>query len=136
MPVARSARELFDYVLMEDRDLPAEQQTTFSLRALSTRVSLALDNLASTDGKDIAVRVGHRIIATVRAGLAGWRNFNDKDGKPIPFHAAAGPRMIYGVEVDNPADLESLEWFSPEQVKELAGAIVDGNQLTRADVRS
>jgi hypothetical protein len=138
MAVARSSRETFEYVLLEDRGLPADRQTVFSLRRLPTRVLLALENLTSvaTNGRSADVRLGDRFVVLLRAGVAGWRNFADADGKPIEFRSVAGPRLVYGIEIENPADVACLEFLSAEQAKELAEAVQDGNTATRDDVKN
>ncbi len=138
MAVARSSRETFDYVLLEDRALPVERQSVFLLRRLSTRLMLALENLTSvaTNGRSADPRLGDRYVVLLRAGIAGWRNFCDVDGKPIEFKAHAGARMVAGIEVENPAEVACLEWLSAEQAKELAEAVQAGNTVTQADVKN
>lgn len=141
MAVARSARESFPYVLLEDRALPVEQRTTFHLRRLPTRLMLALDNLTSlTTGagqeNDVAVRLGDRQIVALRAGLCGWDNFADAEGKPIPFEMTRGRSLISGVVVDDAAKESAIEWLRPEWAKELAGAITSGNTFTTGDAKN
>lgn len=137
MPVARSSRETFRYVLRCDRNLEPSKQTVFHLRRLSTRVMLALENLQTVDvssGMQATVRFGDQKMVALRAGLAGWDNFCMSDGTPAPFKSDAGTRAIHGVTVENPASEESISYLQPDWAKELAEAILDGNTVQPADV--
>lgn len=137
MPVARSTRETFRYILKCDRSLPTAQQTIFHLRRLPTGVMLALENLQTVDvssGLQATVRFGDQKMVALRAGLAGWENFCLADGTPVAFKANAGTRSIHGVSVDAPASEESVAYLQPEHAKELAEAVLDGNTVTPTDV--
>lgn len=137
MPIARSSRETFRYVLKCDRSLEPSKQTVFILRALPTRVMMALDNLQTVDvgeGMRATVRFGDQKMVALRAGLAGWENYSTSDGTPVPFKADAGTRMVHGVQVEMPASEESIGWLAAEHAKELAEAVLEANTLKPGDV--
>jgi hypothetical protein len=137
MVVARSARETFTYVLLCDRALPPEKQSVFTLRRLSTRTMMALENLQSIDlggTNKVTVRLGDQRTVILRAGLCAWTNFNTANGQPAEFKSDAGVRMVHGVEIDRPASQSTVDLLEPEHAKELVDAIVAGNTVTPDDV--
>lgn len=138
MALARSTRETFPYVLEADRRLPKEQQTLFRLRRLSNAQMLAIDNLVTVDAQTgaVAMRAGDQKVAALRAGLAGWENFNDEGGAPVPFRTDTGTRVVHGVTVENPVAMETLDQLRTEDARELAAAILAGNQLTTDDAKN
>lgn len=124
MPLARSNRDLFDYVLKEDRELPAEQQTVFHLRALSSRVAMRMHTLAQV--KPVALL----------AGVAGWKNFRDAAGNEVVCKHAKGKVIVEGIELDKPLSEESLDYLSPEWCNELAAAVLTNNRLSSDDAKN
>jgi hypothetical protein len=137
MAVARS-KEGWSYVLKADRELPPEQRTTFHLRRLSNRTMTALQNLAtySLQNADIKVATGTQRWVTLKAGLAGWTNFLMPDGTPAEFRLFEGSTTLHGVELASSVRDESLELLDYADAMELADAIVDGNELTKADAKN
>ncbi len=128
MVVARSVKEVFDYVLQDDRLLPVEKQTVFHLRRFSTRLSLRVQDLQSSRGQIAEV--------VLRAGIAGWTNFADADGEHVGCKHESGLKHIHGCEVRDPLTLECLDRLSPEIAGEIASAIIMGNTLTTDDVKN
>jgi hypothetical protein len=138
MAIARSTKETFDYILEADRALSPAEQTVFQLRRLSNAIMLALENLTTVDstGGSIAVRTGDAKALALHAGVAGWRNLRDEKGNEVPFKAHEGRKLILGVALQDPASSESLERLRVDDLKELAGAIFAGNQVTVADAKN
>jgi hypothetical protein len=137
MTIARTTKETFDYLLEADRKLPPGEQTVFQLRRLSNATMLALENLTTFDSAaSINVRTGDAKIVTLHSGLAGWKNLRDAERNEVTFKADVGRKVILGVAIDNPASSESLERLSIADLKELAGAILAGNQVTVDDAKN
>lgn len=128
MPVARSTREVFDYVCQEDRELPKEKQTVFHLRRLSTRHAVR--------ARDLAEEQGRMCEFALRAGIAGWDNLCDDEGRAVPCAHDKGVHGIFGIEVKDPLSLESLNRLPPQIIGELASAIITGNTLSEDDVKN
>ena len=128
MVVARSAKEVFDYVPVCDRDLPPDQQTVFHLRRFTARLALRVQDLSAARGQ-----VGEVVL---RAGIAGWSNFHDAEGNDIVAKHKKGRELINGAQVDNPLTEESLDWLSPELLGELASAIITGNTVNADDLKN
>lgn len=127
MPVARSTKEVFDYVTLADRELAKEKQTTFHLRRLSTQLILRARSL---DDHSKMVEFA------LRCGVAGWENFADADGAPVKASHDKGEQLVFGVAVRDPLSSESLNRLPPDVVVELAKAIVEGNTLTEDDAKN
>ena len=128
MVVARSSKEVFDYVLQEDRALPVEKQTVFHLRRFSTRLALRAQDLQASRGQ-VAELV-------LRSGIHGWSNFADGEGGVVECKHDKGIKTLWGCDVHNPLTLESMDRLSPEIAGELASAIITGNTLTDEDVKN
>lgn len=127
MPVARSTKEVFDFVTLADRELPKEKQTTFILRRLSTQLMLRAQSFDD---------YGKTVEFTLRCGVAGWENFCDADGTPVKAVHEKGEQLVYGVVVRDPLTVESLNRLPADLVVEIAKAIVTGNVLTEADSKN
>lgn len=134
MTVARSTKETFDFVTVADRAQPREKQTTFHLRRLSTAAVIRLRDLR--DGNDPAI--GSWMTFALRAGLAGWSNFNDPDGQPVPFVADKSPATLFGLGliVAQTASEDSINRLSISDASDIALAIMTGNELTADDVKN
>ena len=129
MVVARSSKDLFDYIPVADRDQPKEKQTTFHLRPFPTHLQLRAQRLVEEDK-------GHMAEVVVRAGIANWTNFVDAGGKVVECKHEKGVVSVHGVEVRDPLTLESMDWISQTLCTELAVAIWTGNTLTDDDVKN
>lgn len=138
MAVARTTRETFDFVLEADRALPPEQQTVFHLRSLSQATMMAIENLMTIDPSmaTMSLRSGDQKLLVLRAGLAGWTRFMDADGVEVPFRAEPGRRSVFGTSIDSPAAMECIERLRTSDAREIADAIILGNQLTKTDVKN
>lgn len=137
MVIARSVNETFPYVCIADRAKPPGEQTTFRLRRLPALVALALDNLhdANADGSRVTLRIGDQKKVALLAGLAGWENLNDSEGRPIEFRAASGDRPVCGITVKNPADAAVVDLLPHDVAEELADAVRNGSVFTELDAK-
>lgn len=130
MAIARSTRESIPFVLVAERSLPPEQQTTFHLAPLPHHLLTSiLDLMAKNEN-------GKWIELAIAAGLRGWDNFPDETGAATPFTFEPGPRTIAGVLVKRPVAAETLDRIPSSLLVELAKAIVDENRLTEADAKN
>lgn len=137
MPVARNKLETVRYVTIADRALPPERQSVFLLRPLTNKTRAQIQNLVQlhADGRTSPL-LGSMRRAALKAGLVGWENFADADGKAVPFQTEKGSRLFHGVDVVNPPTDETLEWLSPEDEVELANAIINGATLDEDDAKN
>lgn len=122
MVIARSVTETFSVVLESDKE--SERPTTFRIRALPHRVMLALPGLSPKEQVELIVR----------AGVADWENLVDGAGAPVPARRADQAQNLFGVEVDKPLSLESLDALPLFVVTELSEAVLEQNKLTQEKV--
>lgn len=127
MPIARSTNSVFDYVCLEDRDLPAEEQTVFQLRTLTSEEHLRASDIASMGG-------GRATEYVLRVGIAGWSNLHDAEGNLVPCQRHSGKRNVSGISVKAPLTTESLNRLPASVLEELGAAIMEGNTVSDEDV--
>lgn len=130
MVVSRSTRENIPYVLQAERDLSAEQQTTFKLASLSHDTLLAILQLISEGQPRKWVKVA------LAAGLRGWSNFRDADGNETEFRRSERSVTMHGVEISKPVTDKTLDAIPTELLLELAQAVVEANQATVDDAKN
>jgi hypothetical protein len=131
MVIARSTRENIRYVLESERELAADKQSVFLIATLPNKMMLAILQLISRAEPQKWIELA------LRAGLRGWDNFPDEDGKPTPFAREEGKtRAVHGVEVKNPVKDEALELLPPSILLELANAILSANQIQDDDAKN
>lgn len=131
MVISRTTRDNIPYQLEGERELPAAQRSTFTLATLPNHVMLAI--------LELSARQEHQswIELALKAGLRGWDNFPDADGKPTPFQREEGrTRNVHGTEVKSPVRDETIDLLPPKILIELANAIVGANQLKDDDVKN
>lgn len=123
MAVAVDPNRTFDYVLKEDRELPAEQQTVFKLKVLSARELAGLEDSVSVMDKDgnWQVKVGTKVLEILRLGLKGWKNLWRTSEITEPFKGIGD---------------ESLDLLRPEWRRELADAITEQTNLSEGEVKN
>jgi len=78
------------YICKDDRDLPVEEQTIFTLRRIPLpKLAKIEDELYKATGigkrREEKIRTGNNQMKILQEGLAGWENFKDEDGEDIPF---------------------------------------------------
>jgi len=138
MPIAIVPNQTWSYVCRQDRELPTDKQTVFKLRALTKRERHAFLNLTSSreiTPDDTLLRrgvEGDARCAVVRAGLVGWDNFCDADGKPVKFALTDEKLLVLGTSRSVLTD-ECLEALTDLVEAELYGEILSGSNLNHDD---
>lgn len=130
MAIAIDPREKFEYILEADRDKPEDEQTVWELRALTFAQRNALEDMPTFTGeKEVAPKMGKMTRETLRAGLAGWRNFKDARGRIIEFECDPCERSVLGRKCKPVLD-RCLERIHPSDVVELVNAISEVQRIT------
>ena len=128
MPIALDPKATFDYVLEDDRSLPKEDQTVFTLRGLTVaeEAKVADSMISSIPGEEeLSFRSGTHQLTILRHGLREWKNFLSSDGKDVPFEAGRGsPRYVTDACLDR---------LLPRHRQELVGAIMDRGSISEAE---
>jgi len=115
----------FDYILVEDRKLPPEEQTVWKLRSLSydEHEDLAeLRGTASATGQMVFIQNPlRRARRALNLGLLGWENFRGPDGPAeLKTKGMGSSRIILD---------ETMNLIRREDAIEIADAIIEGAQL-------
>lgn len=141
MPVARSTKETFTFVTVADQALPKERQTTFHLKRLPTSTMIRLRDLREGDQAD----VGSWMLVALAAGVEGWENLLDDEGKPVEFEKLAsvqGARRRHEVvelcaqlSIDQVAAKSTIDRLRTEDAQEVAIAVMQGNELSVNDAK-
>ena len=135
--IAISVDDVSEYVMERDRKLAPEQQTVLLLRPMPYGVqrkflSIVGSNLSVfTDASDaegvpekaMQLPLGEIVDIVVPAGLRGWRNFKDKNGKDVVWKANGHGAM----------EERLLQLFDLTALVELVGAIVGLSFITEED---
>lgn len=128
MPIALDPKATFDYVLEDDRDLPTDDQTVFTLRGLTVaeEARVADSMISSIPGQEeLAFRSGTHQLTVLRFGLRGWSNFKNGDGAYVDFGTSKGnPRHVTD---------ESLDRLLSRHRTELVGAVLDRGSISEAE---
>lgn len=138
MPIAITPNQTWKYICAADRNLPADQQTVFSLRALSKDERHALLNMLTsrelTKDETVLRRglEGTTRSQVVRAGLIGWTNFLDASGKPVAFTFTTEPQTVLGQARVVPTTA-CLEVLTDALELELYDELVKGSNLNHDD---
>lgn len=124
--IATNPKSTWDYVLLQDRALPKEQQTVFHLKHLTLAEEHAtFDGLDRIGSIGLGRRdLGSSYLRSLRAGLTGWSNM--QDGKGGFVEPTKNP---FGQISD-----ESLQRLTLDQRIELARAIENGLEVTEAEL--
>lgn len=125
MVIPLDPKQQLTFVCEADRELPEEEQTRFTIRALSAREQAQVQNesvAVSAGGGETSttVKTGAWAIAVLNLGLLGWENFPPGEAADLEFKAQGGgtSRKV------SDATLSRI----PSTVRnELAAAIWDGN---------
>ena len=121
MAIAIDPREVFEYVLEADRELPEDEQTVWLLKPMSYKEERALKRRLSS-GK--AVDLVDATEDILRDNLRGW--------KVGTFRKADGTEIAPDV-VDGKATEETLGMIDHSWRTELANAITSRGRLTVKD---
>jgi len=128
MPIALDPKATFSYVLEDDRKLPTEEQTTFTLRGLTVaeEAKVADSMISSIPGQEeLSFRSGTHQLTVLRHGLRGWTNFLDVTGKEVPFDTGRGnPRHVTD---------DCLDRVLPRHRQELVGVILEPGAVSEAE---
>ena len=75
-----------EYVVRDERGLPASRRTVFKLKSLTVGEVEQLKNLLflKHEGEE-KLLIGTQERRALEMGLVGWENFVDEAGKPIAF---------------------------------------------------
>jgi len=98
MPIALDPKATFEFVLEDDRSLPEEEQTVFTLRGLTVaeEARVADSMISSIPGaEELSFRSGTHQLTVLRFGLRGWRNLPTASGGEVKFDMTRGnPRVV------------------------------------------
>lgn len=72
-----SNKKTIQYIPLMDRDLPAAEQTTFELKALSFEEEAILEDMLSLDNGAMQLNLGSKNLAALHFGLVSVHNFGD-----------------------------------------------------------
>jgi hypothetical protein len=118
MPIAIVPEKRWPFVLEADRKKPAEEQTTFSLKAMSRmermKVKAAFEASQGAIGEQL----------TLEYGIVGWDNFR---------HPETGAPITFEKDKDGKPDKKNLEWINPDDWSELFDAIIGRQELTEPE---
>lgn len=124
-----SLEKEFEYVLEDERDLPADDQTVWILRRLTwaEKKSLPRPTTVQTPTGDIRIEFDRQTAneRVLNLGLRGWRNLKDGSGGDVAFESNPGSGIPY----------ELLALIEPA-MNELGNAIVDGATIAKADSKN
>lgn len=129
MVIARSVKEVVEYVLVADR-AAIGPRTTFHIRRLPNLTMLRLVELV-THGE---TRLSHEL--AVRGGVVGWDGLVDEHGQVVACARSGGRELLSGVEVDQPLTMASFDVLPMSALAELAKAVLDANTLTSDDAKN
>lgn len=130
MPIALTI-DPREYVLLSERELPADRQTVFLIRPLTSREYARIDDKLRFSKDEIVINekpvrvlenLNDTVIEKLLCGLVGWKNFKYATGAECPF---------------NDTEREhNLDHLSPIHRMELASAIDDLSKLSEGDVKN
>jgi hypothetical protein len=104
MPIALDPKATFEYVLDDDRTLPEEEQTVFTLRGLTVaeEARVADSMISGLPGQDeLSFRSGTHQLTVLRFGLRGWTGFNNAGGKSVDFEMTnSHPKQVKDSSLD------------------------------------
>lgn len=121
------------YVPTCDRDLPASEQTRFSLKHLTPRDEALLDNmLGSVRGDSMDMRLGDQALMALNLGLVGVENFFDSEGKPVELERES--KMLHGYV--KPIKDEILGLIPKDIRAELSNEIMRGSDIDEEELKN
>ncbi len=134
--LARSAKHSVRFVLPEERDLPANEQTVFQLRPLTVLEDQHLrDSFAVVTRSGPMIQTGAARVALLRAGLVGWENLRDEVGAEVPFQVVDKPATVLGTKRRHITD-ECIDRLFDSTIDVLTKAIDDLRQVSRDDAKN
>ena len=128
MPIALDPKATFEFVLEDDRKLPEEDRTVFTLRGLTVaeEARVADNMIASIPGQEeLSFRSGPHQLTVLRFGLRGWKHFKASDDSDVPFELGRGnPRQVTD---------DALDRLIPRHRQERVAAIMDRGSITESE---
>jgi hypothetical protein len=128
MPIALDPKATFTYVLEDDRKLPEEEQTAFTLRGLTVaeEAKVADSMISSIPGQEeLSFRSGTHQLTVLRHGLRSWANLLDANGKEVAFETGRGsPRHVTD---------DCLDRILPRHRQELVGVILERGSISEEE---
>lgn len=125
MPIALDPKATFEYVLEDDRSLPEDEHTVFTLRGLTVaeEAKVADSMISSIPGQEeLAFRSGTHQLTVLRHGLRGWRGFRKADGSSVAFETTSGnPKSVTDTCLDR---------LLPKYRTELVNAILERGSVS------
>lgn len=123
---ALNPNEVYEWVLPDERDLPADDpdRTCWELRPLPAKHVRSLQSrlmrldTSNTDG------MGDLFADAVQLALRGWRNFADSEGIAIEFETDT--RQIHGSK-ERVLRSEVFEKIPPQAVTQIAQHVLERN---------
>jgi hypothetical protein len=125
--IALDPRASTSYVVEEDRELPAEQRTTFQLAVLAKAERSAIDGWRD-DKLCSPTEFAYRVLGV---GLRGWSNLRLPDGSQVEYRSETA--SLPGLPHASVVPPEVLEHIPARVWGELCRAVDKGNQLTDTD---
>jgi len=108
----------YPVILLEDKERPAADQTTFFIRPITAALRSEFDD-ATQAAPDREKEYGKWMNRILRDCLVGWENLKDENGQAIAFEA--GP--------DGGASEKSLDCLLANHRYELGGLALSGSYL-------
>jgi hypothetical protein len=106
----------YDHVFDEDKGLPPEEQTVFTISQLTAQERAYLLNIRDA--------IGTLTLYALHLGLVGVRNFPDKNGQPLKFERDMSAAVIIGKK--RPWKAENLDALRHDVMDGLANLILKG----------
>lgn len=132
MPVAVSPEYEWEYVLREER--AHASPTVFILGVLSASAEAAIEDalVKVSPDRSMTAATGSHVMAVLRSGLRGWRNFRDATGSEVPFPTSKATMRNGRPTITD----DGLTMLSPRHRKELADAIIERNTITEDEEKN
>lgn len=128
-----------DHELSFDPAIGTEDATKFKIGALDARIfavikdkatALPVSAFTNPEGAMAALNMNQTNFEIVVYGLRGWTNFQDDEGKDVPFKTTTA---VLGTKQYLTADPELVRLLPEEAIAELANEIMDMNAFTETD---
>lgn len=136
MVIAISVTERHEFILKDERG--TDNPTKFSIRFLTASERTLLDDLGLKVNRfsdDIQVCSGSLKMTAIKAGLEGWENFPDDEGKQVEFERDKKERIILG-RGRYPISDKALDRLPHSALTEVAEAIIEGTKLTEDEAKN
>ncbi len=136
MAIATSNDDAYDYILLEDRKRPEEEQTRWTFNILDqnehAKAIGLMQNFFQADGTLNERKVNMKLLTSAcrevcHMGMRGWVNYRTPKGDPVEFEMNGEGKV-------KPELL--VKWFRFRRLQELANAILANQFLTEDDLKN